>query len=298
MWGIRQPANGLHPVLTPDGSSFYLWSNVPEGFGGADLWQVDLMPLVDLNGDGKVDPIDEEVLQRHWGQDERSCDIGPTPAGDGVIDEQDLAVLTAYMGTDVNDPTLVSYWPLDETEGSTAHDEVGSMNGSLYYGPVWQPEGGILGGALEFDGSNDCVRIVARFNPADGPFSVLAWVKGGAPGQVIFSQRDGTDWLAADSVEGRLTTGLGPTPSRYVTVPVLMSETVITDGNWHRVGFAWDGIERSICVDDSDSVDDAQTQLQGVSKNLRLGYGCDSSPGTYWSGLIDEVRFYNRAVRP
>jgi len=29
-----------------------------------------------------------------------------------------------------------------------------------------------------------------------------------------------------------------------------------------------------------------------------IGTGKDMTLGTYWSGLIDEVRIYNRAVRP
>jgi len=298
MWGVVQPQYALNPVLTPDGSALYFNSNVPEGVGGADIWQVDLVPLVDLNGDGTVNQTDEEVLQRHWGQDQRCCDIGPSAAGDGVVDDRDLAVLTDYMGTDVNDPTLISHWTLDETEGATAHDGPGPLSGSLRNGPAWRPEGGMLGGALEFDGINDYVRTVRGFDPAVGPFSVFAWVKGGAPGQVILSQADGADWLAADALDGRLCTRLGPAPARGGKTPTLTCETVITDGNWHRIGLVWDGFERVVCVDDCESVGDAQPAIQESDERLYFGCGCYTASGTYWSGLIDEIRLYNRAIKP
>ena len=31
---------------------------------------------------------------------------------------------------------------------------------------------------------------------------------------------------------------------------------------------------------------------------LNIGCGSDMAPGTFFTGLIDDVRIYNRAVRP
>jgi hypothetical protein len=33
-------------------------------------------------------------------------------------------------------------------------------------------------------------------------------------------------------------------------------------------------------------------------KGLHIGTGQGMEPGAFWSGLIDDVRVYNRAVRP
>ncbi|MHC4539407.1 MAG: LamG-like jellyroll fold domain-containing protein [Planctomycetota bacterium] len=38
--------------------------------------------------------------------------------------------------------------------------------------------------------------------------------------------------------------------------------------------------------------------LAASSGSLYIGVGKDLAPGTYFSGLIDDVRIYNRAVRP
>jgi inhibitor of cysteine peptidase len=33
----------------------------------------------------------------HWGTDEKLCDIGPTPFGDGIVDVQDMIVLAEHL---------------------------------------------------------------------------------------------------------------------------------------------------------------------------------------------------------
>ena len=39
-----------------------------------------------------------------WGTDEPLYDIGPTPFGDGIVDVQDLIVLSEYLTSAVADP--------------------------------------------------------------------------------------------------------------------------------------------------------------------------------------------------
>jgi hypothetical protein len=133
-------------------------------------------------------------------------------------------------------------------------------------------------------------------NPADGPFSVLAWVKGGAPGQVVISQQAGINWLMTDA-EGKLMTELRYTRGRTPQWP-LLSQMVITDGEWHRVGFVWDGVYRALYVDDTLVAEDAQPGLSGSLGGLHIGCGSDLAAGTFWSGMIDDVRIYSRAMRP
>ena len=131
--------------------------------------------------------------------------------------------------------------------------------------------------------------------PADGPFSVLAWVKGGAPGQTIISQSGATDCLCIDSVDGMLMSKLSH--NSWNAAP-LASGVVITDGQWHRVGFVWDGITRALYADEQEVIRDGQPQLASSDRGLVIGGGAMSLPGTYFGGMIDDVRIYNRVVRP
>jgi hypothetical protein len=196
---------------------------------------------------------------------------------------------------EVYNPTLVAYWKLDEAEGMIAYDSNGDNDGTLHGNPAWQPSGGKVDGALAFDGTDDYVSTDFVLDPADGPFSVFAWIKGGVPGQAVLSQIGRANWLCTDSLEGNLMTELKDF-GRYAAT--LLSQAVITDGNWHRIGFVWNGSSRTLYVDDVEVAKDNQAGLQDSVGGLYIGTGKAMETGTFFSGLIDDVRIYNRAVRP
>jgi hypothetical protein len=54
-----------------------------------------------------------------------------------------------------SDPNLLAWWRFDETSGTTAKDSAGNYDGTLINGPTWTT--GIIDGALQLDGVNDCV---------------------------------------------------------------------------------------------------------------------------------------------
>jgi len=251
-------------------------------------------PIVDLNGDGIVDSADMCIMVDHWQEDYSFCDIGPKPWGDGVVDVEDLKVLAERLFEEIDDPTLLAHWALDETEGMAVADSAGDNNGYAIGDPVWQSDGGFVDGALQLDGIDDYVVCGAPLNPADGSLSILVWVKGGAPGQVVISQQGAATWLMADT-EGNLMTELKGI--RRSEKP-LQSQTNITDGNWHRIGFVWDGLYRTLYVDGIVVAQDTQDSLEGSDSGLYIGCGTAMEAGTYFSGLIDDIRIYNRAVTP
>ena len=78
----------------------------------------------------------------------------------------------------------------------------------------------------------------------------------------------------------------------------LFSETTITDGQWHRIGFVWDGLYRTLYVDGVAVAQDTQNNLENSSNGLYIGAGNNMQSGTFFSGLMDDVRIYNRTVRP
>jgi hypothetical protein len=252
--------------------------------------EIEVEPIVDFNGDGTVDIDDLLRIIESWGQDDPAVDIVP----DGVVDKKDLEALMNYWQQDVNDPNLLAHWALDETEGMTASDSARDHDGIVIGLPAWQPAGGAVDGALEFNRTT-FVLTDPVLGPSVGPFSIFAWVKGGAPGQAIISQQAGAEWLMADPATGALLTELkggGRLSS------ALCSDTVITDGDWHRVGLVWDGTHRRLYVDDLLVAEDTQDGLGVSSGKMLIGCGKNMAAGTFWSGLIDDVRIYNRAVKP
>ena len=103
------------------------------------------------------------------------------------------------------------------------------------------------------------------------------------------------DWLLADP-RGCLRTDLISAGRR--AGGTLASEAIITDDSWHRIGFVWDGVYRVIYVDDVPVAEDTQRDLEGCVGGLKIGGGVDSAAGTLWSGMIDDVRIYSRALHP
>ncbi len=293
---INGPAFEGAANISSDGSMLYFMSGRSGGYGSWDLWQAPILPVVDFTGDYRVNIRDLILLIEHWGQNEPAYDMGPMPWGDGVIDAADLEILMSYYGQALFDPHFLSHWKLDETEGMHAKDSIGDNHGVVLGNPMWQPENGQVQGALECDGIDDMIILTSGLNPADGPFSIFARIKGGGPGQVIISQQSGVNWLQVDA-EGKLMTKLTKSGGRVTGSP-LYSETVITDGNWHRVGFVWDGFQRILYVDDIPVALDNQDSLGSSAGGLAIGVGTGNQAGTFWSGTIDDVRIYNRVVEP
>jgi N-acetylneuraminic acid mutarotase len=252
-------------------------------------------PLVDFNSDGLVNISDLLMMIDNWGTDESLCDIGPTSLGDGVVDEVDLEALMSYWGQEIFPFELIAYWKLDEIEGDIAHDSVIANDADVFGGALWQPEGGIIDGAIELDGVDDYISTPFIINPYEENFSVFAWIKGGISGQVIISQQNVANWLLADPSEGNLITEL---KSQNRSGASLASQTVITDSDWYRVGLTWDGTNRILYVDDVEVASDTQSNVEGSESGLYIGTGKNLESGSFWSGLIDDVRIYNRAITP
>jgi hypothetical protein len=78
----------------------------------------------------------------------------------------------------------------------------------------------------------------------------------------------------------------------------LQSQGVVTDGQWHSVGLVWDGLQRTLCVDGVVVAGDTQSGMAASAGGLYMGVGKDFAPDSFSSGLIDDVRIYNRAVSP
>ena len=114
---------------------------------------------------------------------------------------------------------------------------------------------------------------------------------------VLDIHKNGEDWFSADPPDGRLVTSLmagmwfGP----------LESESVITDGHWHHIGLVYDlgDHRRCLYVDGAEVAQDA-SMVGGVRTEggLYIGAGKNLEPCSFFSGLIDDFRIYNRAVTP
>jgi acyl-CoA thioesterase-1 len=297
------PVIDLYAALADYGSLF------PDGIHpnaeGAGLMAQTIAPCLlgvrfspDFNHDGVVNLADFARLALLWRQNDSSLDVAPPLNGDGVINWLDFGGLARYWMTY---PGLVAHWRLDETEGEVARDSLGRFNGVVHGSPLWQPVGGRIGGAVELDGIDDYISTGNVLNPGAGAFTVLVWIKGGRPGQTILSQanrsRMGEVWLGTDASTGAVLTRL--TDGSRLTQP-LVSNAVVTDGAWHCLRLVWDGTARHLGVDGQEvAADPGQLgALKSSTTDFYFAAGKDLEPGSFWSGQLDDIRFYGRAVMP
>ena len=77
----------------------------------------------------------------------------------------------------------------------------------------------------------------------------------------------------------------------------LKSAVVITDGEWHEVGLEWDGEHRHLYIDEEEvAVDEVPLTSFADTGWLNIGTGKDAETGSFWCGLIDDIRIYGKAV--
>jgi serine/threonine-protein phosphatase CPPED1 len=277
---------------------FRIWQvRSPVSIKNAFVPLIPEQPVADFDNDYKIGLRDFERLAQSWLQDDPSVDIVPEPFGDGIVDFRDMAVLAEYWLKDIH---LSAYWKLDETAGDIAYDSaVAPHNGNLMGQPIWQPAGGMVGGALLLDGDDDYVSTDFILDPSKGSFRVFAWIKGGQPGEVIISQKgsSGRSWLCTDAQTGALMTDLR-FPGR--ASKSLVSQYIITDNQWHYIGVVWDGSYRSLYADGLEVAKDSEkiTGLIGSTGGLYLGAGNTLEASGFFTGLIDEIRIYDPTVKP
>ena len=100
---VNGPEGQYVPRISPDGQTLYFCTDRPY-----ENWQAAIIPGVDLSGDGNVDCTDICIMTEFWGTNDSLCDIAPPPFGDGVVDVQDLILLSDYLTSTTEDPNLVT----------------------------------------------------------------------------------------------------------------------------------------------------------------------------------------------
>lgn len=73
-----------------------------------------------------------------------------------------------------------------------------------------------------------------------------------------------------------------------------------TDSDWHRIMLVWNGLHRTLYADGVEVAKDltAQTDLTSATGGLYFGASNTLASTTFFDGLIDDIRIYNRALAP
>ena len=192
---------------------------------------------------------------------------------------------------------LLGYWPLNETSGTVAVNEVpGGENGQLVSGPSWFNDP-VRGRVLAFNGSDAHVVIGPAAIPRltlekDFTWSFWAYDQGGVNNNVILGNRyapGGQDFSPREFV--KFTTnrfefhrsGAGDGVD-YANIPLntWMHHAVVKDGS--RLTYYRDGVEAG-----------SQTITRGLDNPQPLYFGGDQREEN-WGGRLDDAAIWERAL--
>jgi len=199
-----------------------------------------------------------------------------------------VATGTESVLTDGVTSGLVGYWKFDEATGTVAHDysgnnAVGTLSGSPI--PTWVV--GQVGGALGFNGSN--MVTLPNISLANMPYTVSAWIYKNDTNDfnIVGGGAGGINANAHYIVRG----------SRFYFGNYgcdVGGNLPINSGQWYYVDFVMDSSQKqSIYVDGS--LDAGPTMTCGYYQSYvdKIGSSCCGGTG---SGIIDDIRIYNRAL--
>jgi PKD repeat protein len=215
------------------------------------------------------------------------------------------AVLTVSDGTNQTSATAipittanvsngpVAVYGFDEGTGTTALDTSGNGNTGTVNAAGWTKTGK-YGGALSFNGTSSMVTVndSASLDLSVG-MTLEAWVNPTALNAQVWMNVIIKPLAAPDSVDfvlqgSSITTQL-PSAAISTTLTNLSGTSLLPLNTWSHLAATYDGATMRLYVNGVQVASAPQTgPIAASSQPLTIG--------SNWSGLIDEVRIYNRAL--
>ena len=216
-------------------------------------------------------------------------------AYNGVGDSAYSNTVSATTQTAVTPTGLVAAYSFDEGTGTSVSDASGKGHTGAISGATWVTTGK-FGNALNFNGSSNLVTV-ADANDLDltTTMTLEAWVNPNVLSNwrtVILKERpSGLSYALYAHDTAR--------PSAYINTG---GSDVSADGSaslpvntWSHVAATYDGVILRLYVNGSQVGSRSVTGTM-VASTSPLRFGGNTVWGEYFSGLIDEVRIYNRAL--
>jgi len=196
----------------------------------------------------------------------------------------------------VSETGLVGYWPFEEGTGTIAGDHSGQANNGTRYGTgtsTWWTMGK-RGTGGQFNGSDDYVDMGDVLDITD-TVTIGVWVKYDAKTSFRTIVNKGTSYgLRTNGDEVRVYLDTAGSP--WADWPCTVSYTIPLD-EWLHIAYSYDGTNTNIYVNGRAELSNCTGESGAiVADNIALTFGQDGENQWWFSGIIDEVRIYNRAL--
>jgi hypothetical protein len=215
---------------------------------------------------------------------------------------------SAGQASAADDPYLVGWWTFDDGSGTVAKDASGKgKEATLVGGPTWI-KGKVGSGALSFDAVDDIVEVpeVPAFDMSDA-LTITAWVKMNNASTHYFILDKSPSGTAPDNYPGNYEFRVNPSAALEFghqtsqgtdyTNPFFASTGRLTAGRWTHVAVTLvKGGQVTFYIDGTPAGSAAHTANFPILNDEPLRIGGRKDKYSFFSGSIDEVRLYNRAL--
>jgi len=191
----------------------------------------------------------------------------------------------------------VAEWKFDEKTGSSAGDTSGNGNtGTLTNGPTWAS--GKEGGALQFDGINDQVRVTYNAGYYTFPITINTLINpsittGTARTFINFGLNSDFRYRANINTSGNVVFLIVNSDTTQTSIT---STTTLTANQWSHVSFVVSNSKVSMYINGVLNTETAYAKTPvTVSQNLVIGVQDASNNTSPYIGKIDSIKIYNYA---
>ncbi|VVB58956.1 Concanavalin A-like lectin/glucanases superfamily protein [Candidatus Anstonella stagnisolia] len=191
---------------------------------------------------------------------------------------------------------LAGYWKFDASPGVGVNSVVPGVDASLINGTTFNASGR-SNGALQFDGIDDYADSNRDYSwGVNGSFTISYWVYPYNPAgsRGIFG-KPAPNWEWGTYINGNSPVFYyyNTTGSNYI---INLQPTTLGTNAWTHIAITYGGNQANFYKDGV--LLQTQSNIGGTFKDNSASviFGRDYNVGGYFSGLLDDVHFYNRAL--
>ncbi len=229
---------------------------------------------------------------------------------DGIIDEvsvydqyitltQASQIYQTYLGTPTTEPGIQANWGFAEGNGGTALDSINNLSAELINGTLW--DAGVNGTGIRFDGADDYARIpdAEVLNPVND-ITISVWVKWS------IDPATGANWANIINKDGENQYQIQHSQfNDYFEFAIetengrhwIQSLTGPEENKWYHIAATYSSQHEEMSIFVNGVKEKSRSQSGKILQtNSPLLFGKHQDFGRYFSGVIDEVKIYNKLL--
>ena len=198
---------------------------------------------------------------------------------------------------------LVGYWPFN----GNANDESGNgNNGTIHGATLTADRFGNINSAYSFNGTNNWIEgntTIGNFGLSD--FTISCWIvalTGSLEETYIGKRSDGTygnNWFGAIDPPSRIAYWDVDADNTGKNHYVIYSNLILNTSNWYNIVFQREGNNWRLFINGVENATLTTPAIQNINNTAPFTIGArywDTNLTGYFTGKIDDVRMYNRAL--